>query len=120
MELYGLNAFEPQVGPHLTYMVYFRPMSLTKSIKFQAGRDMRETEKETKKIPPLRRDLFTVYVKKNYTRLTFTALRPFLPSLRSKVTSSLSLILPNTPDECTKYSVEEFESLIKPKPFVSS
>jgi hypothetical protein len=31
MEIYGVNAFEPQVSPHETYMVYFRPMSLTKS-----------------------------------------------------------------------------------------
>lgn len=31
MEIYGVNVFEPQVTPHETYMVYFRPMSLAKS-----------------------------------------------------------------------------------------
>ncbi|MDX9694169.1 MAG: carboxypeptidase-like regulatory domain-containing protein [Bacteroidales bacterium] len=30
MELYGINAFEPQVTPHMTYRIYFRPMSLKK------------------------------------------------------------------------------------------
>lgn len=35
MELYGLNAFEPQVGPWETYMVYFRPMSLTKGLELR-------------------------------------------------------------------------------------
>jgi|APDOM4702015159_1054818.scaffolds.fasta_scaffold00369_7 hypothetical protein len=37
MELYGLNVFEPQVGPFETYMVYFRPMSLTKANKGYKG-----------------------------------------------------------------------------------
>ncbi len=32
MEIYSVNAFEPQVGPWDTYMVYFRPMSLTKAL----------------------------------------------------------------------------------------
>lgn len=30
MEVYGINAFEPQVTPHETYSIYFRPMSLKK------------------------------------------------------------------------------------------
>lgn len=30
MEIYGVNVFEPQVTPHETYMIYFRPMSLKK------------------------------------------------------------------------------------------
>lgn len=30
MEIYGINAFEPQVSPHETYRIYFRPMSLKK------------------------------------------------------------------------------------------
>ncbi|MXV39394.1 hypothetical protein GO491_12045 [Flavobacteriaceae bacterium Ap0902] len=30
MEIYGINGFEPQRGPFNTYMIYFRPMSLTK------------------------------------------------------------------------------------------
>lgn len=33
MEIYGLNAFEPKVSPFETYMIYFRPMSLTKSLR---------------------------------------------------------------------------------------
>jgi len=30
LEVYGVNIFEPQVEPFETYMVYFRPMSLTR------------------------------------------------------------------------------------------
>lgn len=30
MELYGINAFEPQASPHETYRIFFRPMSLKK------------------------------------------------------------------------------------------
>ncbi len=33
MEIYGINAFEPQTGPFETYQIYFRPMSLTKALK---------------------------------------------------------------------------------------
>ncbi|GET25659.1 hypothetical protein NT017_19880 [Prolixibacter sp. NT017] len=33
MEIYGINAFEPQVTPQETYMIYFRPMSLSKSLQ---------------------------------------------------------------------------------------
>jgi hypothetical protein len=33
MEIYGVNVFEPQVSPQETYMIYFRPMSLRKSLK---------------------------------------------------------------------------------------
>jgi len=33
MEIYGINAFEPQVTPHETYMIYFRPMSLLKTLQ---------------------------------------------------------------------------------------
>ena len=45
MEIYGINAFEPQVGPWETYMIYFRPMSLTKGLAFkkkQSNRDKSE------------------------------------------------------------------------------
>ena len=45
MEVYIMNAFEPQVSPHETYMVYFRPMSLTKSHKLEGKRDVKEVEK---------------------------------------------------------------------------
>ncbi|WP_320054726.1 carboxypeptidase-like regulatory domain-containing protein [uncultured Acetobacteroides sp.] len=34
MEVYGVNVFEPKVGPFNTYMIYFRPMSLTKSLRY--------------------------------------------------------------------------------------
>jgi len=33
MEVYGINASEPQTGPYETYQIYFRPMSLTKALK---------------------------------------------------------------------------------------
>ena len=33
MEIFGVNVFEPRVTPYETYMIYFRPMSLTKSLK---------------------------------------------------------------------------------------
>ena len=46
MEIYGMNAFEPQVSPRETYMVYFRPMSLTKSLKFQGKRSKKEVEQK--------------------------------------------------------------------------
>jgi len=45
MEVYIMNAFEPQVSPHETYMVYFRPMSLTKSHKFEGKRSIKEVER---------------------------------------------------------------------------
>ncbi len=44
MEIYGMNAFEPQVSPHETYMVYFRPMSLTKSLDIQEKSNKKELE----------------------------------------------------------------------------
>jgi hypothetical protein len=40
MEIYGVNVFEPQVTPHETYRIYFRPMSLIKNsckIKIEKG-----------------------------------------------------------------------------------
>ena len=33
MEIYGINVFEPQVTPQETYMLYFRPMSLLKTLE---------------------------------------------------------------------------------------
>ncbi len=33
IEIYGINVFEPQVTPQNTYIIYFRPMSLSKSLK---------------------------------------------------------------------------------------
>ncbi len=44
MEIYGVNAFEPQVGPWETYMIYFRPMSLTKALAFQGNEDKKKKE----------------------------------------------------------------------------
>lgn len=36
MEIYGVNVFEPQVTPQETFMVYFRPMSLSKTLQFMS------------------------------------------------------------------------------------
>jgi hypothetical protein len=33
LEIYGVNVFEPQVSPRETYMIYFRPMSLKKTLQ---------------------------------------------------------------------------------------
>jgi hypothetical protein len=46
MEIYGMNAFEPQVSPYETYMVYFRPMSLIKSLAFQGKNSKKEIEQK--------------------------------------------------------------------------
>jgi len=40
MEVYGINVMEPQVTPHETYMIYFRPMSLKKIIKLIESQDV--------------------------------------------------------------------------------
>lgn len=37
MEIYGINVFETQVKPFDSYMIYFRPMSLTKALKHYSG-----------------------------------------------------------------------------------
>ena len=47
MEIYGVNGFEPQRGPFNTYMIYFRPMSLTKALRLP-----KETESDTINIAP--------------------------------------------------------------------
>jgi len=52
MEIYGINVFEPQVSPQETYMIYFRPMSLYKSLQMvseqkiekKAFKDAKRTE----------------------------------------------------------------------------
>jgi len=38
MEVYGINASEPQTGPFDTYQIYFRPMSLTKALALPKGK----------------------------------------------------------------------------------
>ena len=38
MEIYGINASEPQTGPFETYQIYFRPMSLTKALQLPKGK----------------------------------------------------------------------------------
>ncbi|BDX39710.1 hypothetical protein CYCD_30650 [Tenuifilaceae bacterium CYCD] len=40
MEIYGVNVFEPQVTPQQTYMVYFRPMSLSKTIALASSQQV--------------------------------------------------------------------------------
>lgn len=42
MEIYGINVFEPQVTPHETYMIYFRPMSLMKGFQLVAKQKIDE------------------------------------------------------------------------------
>jgi hypothetical protein len=42
MEIYGINVFEPQVTPQETYMLYFRPMSLRKTLAVAARRNVEE------------------------------------------------------------------------------
>lgn len=42
MEIYGINVFEPQVGPFDTYMIYFRPMSLTKALNIEAKNGVKQ------------------------------------------------------------------------------
>jgi hypothetical protein len=45
MEVYGINVFEPQVGPFDTYMIYFRPMSLSKALQQTDNKTTRQLEK---------------------------------------------------------------------------
>lgn len=45
MEVYGVNVFEPQVGPFDTYMIYFRPMSLTKALRQADESNKKKLEK---------------------------------------------------------------------------
>lgn len=40
MEIYGISIIEPPVTPHETYMIYFRPMSLSKIIKLIESQDV--------------------------------------------------------------------------------
>jgi hypothetical protein len=47
MEIYGINGFEPQRGPFNTYMIYFRPMSLTKALSLS-----KESKTDTINIAP--------------------------------------------------------------------
>lgn len=49
MEIYGINVFEPQVTPQETYMVYFRPMSLAKTLQFASDQKVDEKKFETAK-----------------------------------------------------------------------
>lgn len=49
MEIYGINVFEPQVSPQETYMVYFRPMSLVKSLELVLNQEVDKDEFEKAK-----------------------------------------------------------------------
>ncbi len=40
MEIYGINVIEPPVTPHETYMIYFRPMSLSKIINLMESQNV--------------------------------------------------------------------------------
>ncbi|MDP4240741.1 MAG: carboxypeptidase-like regulatory domain-containing protein [Bacteroidota bacterium] len=46
MEIYGLNVFEPKVAPYDTYMIYFRPMSLTKALKLRPKENNKNFEQK--------------------------------------------------------------------------
>lgn len=61
IEIYGINIFEPQVTPQETYIMYFRPMSLLKTLelstkqkinkkKFQKAKQAENLFKKTKTI----------------------------------------------------------------------
>lgn len=55
MEIYGINVFEPQVTPHETYMIYFRPMSLFKTLQIASmqkvnSKDFQKAKKTEKLI----------------------------------------------------------------------
>jgi hypothetical protein len=45
LEIYGLHAFEPKQKPFDTYMLFFRPMSLTKSLHLTNEKNKIEFEK---------------------------------------------------------------------------
>lgn len=49
MEIYGINVFEPQVTPRETYMIYFRPMSLSKTLDFVSNQEVDRSEFEKAK-----------------------------------------------------------------------
>lgn len=49
MEIYGINVFEPQVTPQETYMIYFRPMSLSKSLDLISRQEVDKSEFEKAK-----------------------------------------------------------------------
>ena len=54
MEIYGINVFEPQVTPQETYMIYFRPMSLSKSLQIvsdqQVGKEAFKDAERTEEL----------------------------------------------------------------------
>lgn len=70
MEIYGINVFEPQVTPQETYMLYFRPMSLHKTLeivskqevdnkKFQKIKQTEDLLKKTNKLINMSPDTIT-------------------------------------------------------------
>jgi len=44
MEIYGISVFEPQVTPQETYMLYFRPMSLQKTLEIVSKQEVDSKE----------------------------------------------------------------------------
>ncbi|MBP1631257.1 MAG: carboxypeptidase regulatory-like protein [Bacteroidetes bacterium] len=65
MEIYGINVFEPQVGPYETYMIYFRPMSLKKSNEIVENQKIDKTAYEKvakveKLLTPLEDNIFDI------------------------------------------------------------
>ncbi|PKP34185.1 MAG: hypothetical protein CVU00_08020 [Bacteroidetes bacterium HGW-Bacteroidetes-17] len=49
MEIYGINVFEPQVTPQETYMLYFRPMSLLKTLEMVSKQKVDDKKFQTAK-----------------------------------------------------------------------
>ncbi|BDX39065.1 hypothetical protein CYCD_24200 [Tenuifilaceae bacterium CYCD] len=49
MEIYGINVFEPQVTPQETYMIYFRPMSLSKTLQIVSTQKINSKDFQTAK-----------------------------------------------------------------------
>jgi hypothetical protein len=65
MEIYGINVFEPQVGPYETYMIYFRPMSLKKSNEIVENQkidksDYEKVAKVEKLLKPIEGNIFDI------------------------------------------------------------
>ncbi len=62
LEIYGVNVTEPQVGPYDTYMIYFRPMSLKKSMDIVEHQAIDKTAfEEQQKVEKLLNQLKTIY-----------------------------------------------------------
>lgn len=78
MEVYGINGFEPQHGPFNSYMLYFRPMSLTEAHKIPLG-----NQPDTINIAPERITKDELTVKVNGRRADISAINKISISTRN-------------------------------------